>query len=86
MHRLFLVVIALLSFAMLEKVNAQVADDYVLQWVGKLAKELNEKFAVRPFEYIGWAKDLRTAQALAKEHDRPIFLFTLNGQMNTGRC
>ncbi len=86
MHRLFLVAITLISFVMLGKVNAEVADDYLLQWVGKHARKLNERFAVRPFEYIGWAKDIRTAQALAKEHDRPIFLFTLSGKMNTGRC
>ena len=38
------------------------------------------------WEGIGWAKDLRAAEGLAKEHHRPVFLFTLDGKMNVGRC
>jgi hypothetical protein len=42
--------------------------------------------AERRFDEIGWAADLRTARRLAAEHDRPIFLFTMDGRVNTGRC
>jgi hypothetical protein len=38
------------------------------------------------FDAIGWAPDLRTARKLAAEHDRPVFLFTMDGRVNTGRC
>ena len=38
------------------------------------------------FDRIGWAADLRTARRLAAEHDRPVFLFTMDGRVNTGRC
>ncbi len=40
----------------------------------------------RPFDQIGWAADIRDALKLAKESNRPVFLFTLDGRMNIGRC
>ena len=40
----------------------------------------------RRFDEVGWATDLRTAIRLGKEHNRPIFLFTMDGRINTGRC
>ena len=38
------------------------------------------------FDEIGWAKDIREAEKLAKENNRPVFLFTHDGRMNIGRC
>ncbi len=38
------------------------------------------------FDEIGWAKDIRTAKTLAKQNNRPVFLFTMDGRVNTGRC
>ena len=40
----------------------------------------------RRFDDIAWAPDLRTALKLAKQHQRPVFLFTHDGRMNFGRC
>lgn len=40
----------------------------------------------RLFDEIGWAKDVRSALRLAAESDRPVFLFTMDGRVNTGRC
>ena len=40
----------------------------------------------RRLDEIGWAADLRTALKLAKEHARPVFLFTHDGRMAAGRC
>lgn len=40
----------------------------------------------KPFDSIGWAPDIRSALRLAREHDRPVFLFTMDGRVNTGRC
>ncbi len=40
----------------------------------------------RRWETIGWAKDIRDAIRLGKQHGRPVFLFTLDGRMNVGRC
>src|SRR5262249_38270740 len=41
--------------------------------------------AERRFDDIGWARDLRDAQRLAQQHDRPIVLFSLGGRINPGR-
>jgi hypothetical protein len=40
----------------------------------------------RRFDQIGWAADVRSALRLATEHNRPLFLFTMDGRVNTGRC
>ena len=42
--------------------------------------------AERAFDRIGWAPDLLTARKLAADHNRPVFLFTMDGRVNTGRC
>jgi hypothetical protein len=38
------------------------------------------------FDQIGWSTALLDAEKLAREHQRPIFLFTHDGRMNVGRC
>ena len=53
-------------------------DDRVEAW-----KETPEE---KRFDQIGWAPDLRTAKRLAAEHQRPVFLFTMDGRVNLGRC
>jgi RNA polymerase sigma factor (sigma-70 family) len=40
----------------------------------------------RRLDLIGWAPDLLAAERLAKDHNRPVFLFTHDGRINTGRC
>lgn len=40
----------------------------------------------RALDRIGWARDLREARRLAALHRRPVFLFTHDGRINTGRC
>ena len=41
--------------------------------------------AERRFDEIGWSTDIRTALALAREHRRPLFVFTHDGRMGVGR-
>ncbi len=38
------------------------------------------------FDQIGWCTNLLEAEKLARDHQRPIFLFTHDGRMNVGRC
>jgi len=40
----------------------------------------------RRIDDIGWARDLRDARRLAREHNRPIFLLVHDGNVATGRC
>src|SRR5438034_1232040 len=63
-----------------------VANREVVAWVAKRIEERQPSAQDRRFDEIGWATDLRTAIRLGKEHNRPIFLFTMDGRINTGRC
>ena len=40
----------------------------------------------RAWESIGWAPTLLEAQQLAQKERRLVFLFTLDGRMQRGRC
>ena len=55
-------------------------------WVDKYVEEWQITPAERPFDQIGWAKDIRDAIRLGQKHGRPVFLFTHDGRMATGRC
>ena len=57
-----------------------------LAWVQKRAQELEPAARERRIDEIGWASDIRQAERLAAEHNRPVFLFTHDGHINTGRC
>ena len=63
-----------------------IADAELARWIDQRVEERQPPAADKRFDEIGWAHDIRTALALAKEHDRPVFLFTHDGQMNLGRC
>ena len=63
-----------------------VADRDVAAWVAKQVEERQPTPREKRFDEIGWARDLRTAIRLGKEHHRPVFLFTMDGRINTGRC
>ena len=64
----------------------KVADADLARWIDRRVKERQPPAADKRFDEIGWAHDIRTALALAKDHDRPVFLFTHDGRINTGRC
>jgi hypothetical protein len=55
-------------------------------WVTQRVKQWQPTERERRWEGIGWAPTIREAERLAKEHNRPVFLFTLDGKMNVGRC
>jgi len=40
----------------------------------------------RQWEQIGWAGGLKAGLDLAKQSNRPLFLFTHDGRLNVGRC
>ncbi|MCU1273383.1 MAG: hypothetical protein JWO48_814 [Bryobacterales bacterium] len=42
--------------------------------------------AERRLDAIGWASGIKEAERLAREHNRPVFLFTHDGNIATGRC
>ena len=55
-------------------------------WIEQRVQGLQPTAKERRIDEIGWAKDIRTAEKLAKENNRPVFLFTHDGRMNIGRC
>jgi hypothetical protein len=63
-----------------------VSDAEVVRWVEKTVAERQAAAEDKRFDEIGWVTDIRAAIKLGKEHNRPIFLFTGNGRINTGRC
>jgi hypothetical protein len=61
-------------------------NDRVVAWADQQVKLWQPKATERRFDEIGWAKDIRTARKLAEKHRRPVFLFTMDGRINIGRC
>jgi len=66
--------------------DKSVADRDLADWVDQRIQDWQIKPEERPFDAIGWAKDIREAERLAREHQRPVFLFTHDGRMGIGRC
>jgi hypothetical protein len=62
------------------------ADDKVRSTVDERLDEWWPTADEKRFDTIGWAADLRAARKLAAENDRPVFLFTMDGRVNLGRC
>jgi major membrane immunogen (membrane-anchored lipoprotein) len=85
---LTLVIVALLLAGVLATACASgpVSDSKVVRWVDKTVAERQPPAADKRFDEIGWVTDVRTAIKLGKEHNRPIYLFTGDGRINTGRC
>jgi hypothetical protein len=55
-------------------------------WVQARVQQIEVKKEERRLDEIGWAKDIREAERLAKQSGRPVFLFTHDGRLNIGRC
>ena len=55
-------------------------------WVEQRVQEWQPTAREKRWETIGWAKTIQGAIRLGKEHNRPVFLFTLDGRMGVGRC
>jgi hypothetical protein len=66
--------------------RAQIPDAQVVAWTEKRVTEWEPKAAERRFDEIGWAKDILTARQLAQKSERPVFIFTMDGRINIGRC
>ncbi|HLK56658.1 MAG TPA: hypothetical protein VKU00_08845 [Chthonomonadaceae bacterium] len=55
-------------------------------WVEQRIQELQPTAQERRIDEIGWAKDILSAKQLAQKSNRPVFLFTHDGRIGTGRC
>jgi hypothetical protein len=61
-------------------------DDKLVVSVEKKVREIQPSRDEKRFDEIGWAPSILAAEALAKKTNRPMFLFTYNGKIETGRC
>lgn len=66
--------------------RTQVPDEQVVPWTERRVAEWKPKAGERRFDEISWAKDIRTARQLAQSSQRPVFIFTMDGRINIGRC
>jgi hypothetical protein len=55
-------------------------------WIDDRIDTFQLSEAERAFERIGWAPDLREALRLAKQRDRPVYIFNFSGRIELGRC
>jgi hypothetical protein len=62
------------------------SDADVADWVRTRVRDWQPTADERRFDDVGWAADIRDALRLAKENNRPVFLFTHDGHMAVGRC
>ena len=58
----------------------------LVSWVKKRAEEVQPSREEKALDRIGWAADVRAAERLSRDSKRPVFLFTHDGRINTGRC
>jgi hypothetical protein len=69
------------------KVAEPSADKTDLAWVEQRADQWKPTTQERKFDTIGWAKhDILGGIEMGQKHNRPIFVFTVDGFMNRGRC
>ena len=78
--------VVLFVFSACHVAFGQVADGYLDTWLRTRTTQLDARLSQRKFDSIGWASTIQGALDLAKRHARPVFLFTLDGHMDTGRC
>lgn len=67
-------------------IATRAADEDVATWVNDQIKSLQPTPSEKHFDEIGWVRSIVQAEKLAREHNRPVFLFTFNGNIDTGRC
>jgi hypothetical protein len=76
------VMTGLLAVAVLSSASAQERDE---AWVRQRVKQIKESDTTG-FLKVPWAPSLLEARKAAKDGRRPVFLFTLDGNLETGRC
>ena len=79
--------LSLLSAALLAgAVETWIKDDKLVSTVEDQVRKVQPTRAEERFDEIGWASSILAAEQVAAKVNRPIFLFTYNGKIDTGRC
>jgi hypothetical protein len=74
-------------FATVTLFSAVMPDDQQLaDWVQERVRALQPSRAERRIDDIGWAPGILKAEEFARKLNRPVFIFTYEGRIETGRC
>ena len=63
-----------------------IKDDKLVTEVQEKVRKVQPTRAEKRYDEIGWANSILHAEEVAARVHRPIFLFTYNGNIDTGRC
>jgi hypothetical protein len=63
-----------------------IKDDKLVSAIERQVHSIQPSHAERRFDEIGWAPSILAAEELARKNNRPVFLFTYDGNIDTGRC
>jgi hypothetical protein len=63
-----------------------IKDDPLVADVEAKVRKVQPTRAEKRYDEIGWANSILHAEEVAARANRPIFLFTYNGNLDTGRC
>lgn len=77
---------AALAAAEKKPATAPIRDADLKKWVEDRVHEWQPTAEEKRFDEIGWCHSIGEAERLARQHKRPIFLFTHDGRMSAGRC
>jgi hypothetical protein len=61
-------------------------DDKLVAAVEDRVHKVQPSRAEKRLDEIGWVPGILAAEKLARANNRPIFLFTYDGNIDTGRC
>lgn len=68
------------------KEPSPVPDGKLVSFADSKVKKVQPTRSERRIDEIGWAPSLTAAKLFAATEKRPVFLFTHDGKMETGRC
>jgi hypothetical protein len=71
---------------LLTAANQYLKDDSLVTSVESQVRKIQPTRAEKRFDEIAWAPDILVAETAAKKANRPVYLFTYDGQISTGRC
>jgi len=74
--------LAVLGSVAVASVHAQDRDE---SWVATTVKQIRESDTTG-WQHIPWLASLTQARRVSGQENKPVFLFTLDGNLETGRC
>lgn len=86
MRRIYLATGFVLAIAGAAAAENWLKDDKLVEAVQKKVREIQPSREEKRFDEIGWAPSIVDARAISQKLNRPVFLFTYNGNIDTGRC